>query len=52
MKNKLEKYFKGEDEQYKEERKYKVMSYDELFECIKGLDYYKNEITEWNKLNN
>ena len=52
MKNKLEKYFKGEYEQYKEERKYKVMSYDEWFECIKGLDYYKNEMTEWNKLNN
>ena len=43
MKNKLEKYFKGEYEQYKEESKYEIMSYDEWFECIKGLDYYKKE---------
>ena len=52
MKNKLEKYFKGEYEQYKEESKYKTMSDDKLCECIKGVDYYKNEITECNKLNN
>lgn len=52
MKNKLEKYFKGEYEQYKEESRYEIMSYDEWFECIKGLDYYKKEINEWNKLNN
>ena len=52
MKNKLEKYFKGEYEQYKEESKYEIMSYDQWFECIKGLDYYKKEINEWNKLNN